>query len=225
MHNRKKNIVVVGASGHGMVVADILSQMSEYHVAGFIDAFKEKGTICGGDLVVLGAESDLPAIIKEQDIYGGIVAIGDNWSRSVVVGKILAVVPEFRFVNAIHPSCVVSPRAVMGVGNVLSPNVVINANATIGNFCIINSVACIEHDNIMEDYSSVAPRVVTGGNVSIGAFTAVGIGAVIKHRIVIGEQSIIGAGALVLKDVTPYSTWYGVPAKKIRERKAGDKYL
>ncbi|SKA20040.1 sugar O-acyltransferase, sialic acid O-acetyltransferase NeuD family [Chitinophaga eiseniae] len=220
-----KNIVVIGSSGHGRVVADILSQMSGYRVAGFIDSFAEKGTIRFGHLSVLGGEQDLPALMAEHQITGGIVGIGDNWVRSQVAAKVQAVVPSFEFVNAIHPSAVISDTAHIGHGNVIAANAVINTNATLGHHCIINTAACIEHDNRMDDYSSVAPRVVTGGNVTIGAYTAISIGAVVKHGISIGEQSIIGAGAVVLKPVEAYSIWYGVPARKMGERKAGDKYL
>lgn len=220
-----KNIVVIGASGHGRVVADILSQMPGYRVAGFIDGFKEKGTICFGALTVLGGEQDLPSLMAEQQITGGIVGIGDNWVRSQVAAKVQAIAPSFGFINAVHPSAVISDTANIGHGNVIAANAVINTNAVIGHHCIINTAACIEHDNRMEDYASVAPRVVTGGNVSIGAYTAISIGAVIKHGISIGEQSLIGAGAVVLKPVEACSIWYGVPARKMGERKAGDKYL
>ncbi|MBC9910617.1 acetyltransferase [Chitinophaga varians] len=220
-----KNIVVIGASGHGKVVADILAHMPGYRVMGFIDAYLKKGTVCFGDLTVLGAEQDLPALMATQQITGGIVGIGDNWIRSQVVAKIQALVPSFEFINAIHPAAVISDTASIGHGNVIAANAVINTNTGIGHHCIINTAACIEHDNRMDDYASVAPRVVTGGNVSIGAYTAVSIGAVVKHGISIGEQSIIGAGAVVLKPVEPFSIWYGVPARKMGERQAGDRYL
>ncbi|RBL93782.1 acetyltransferase [Chitinophaga flava] len=221
----QKNIVIIGSSGHGKVVADILSLMPQYKVAGFIDGFKEKGTVCTGGLTVLGAEQDLPAIMQNLNVCGGIVAIGDNWVRSQVVAKILAIAPSFEFINAVHPSAVISASATIGTGNMISANAVINAYSNIGHHCIINSAACIEHDNQMDDYASVAPRVVTGGNVAIGTFTAVSIGAIVKHGIRIGEHSLIGAGALVLKNVDAFSTWYGVPARKMAERKAGEKYL
>ncbi|NML35863.1 acetyltransferase [Chitinophaga sp. G-6-1-13] len=221
----RKNIVVIGASGHGKVVADILSQMPGYRVVGFIDAFIKKGTVCFGDLTVLGGEQDLPELMAAHQITGGIVGIGDNWIRSQVVAKIQAIAPSFEFINAIHPSAVISDTANIGHGNVIAANAVINTNANIGDHCIVNTAACIDHDNHMDSYASVAPRVVTGGNVAIGAYTAVSIGAVVKHGISIGEQSIVGAGAVVLKPVTSFSIWYGVPARKMGERKAGDKYL
>ncbi len=222
---RIKNIVVIGSSGHGRVVADILSQMPGYRLVGFIDSFAEKGTVRFGELAVLGGEQDLPALMAAHQISGGIVGIGDNWVRSQVAAKVKAMAPSFEFINAVHPSAVISDTAIIGLGNVIAANAVINTNAVVGHHCIINTAACIEHDNRIEDYASVAPRVVTGGNVTIGAYTAISIGAVVKHGISIGEQSLVGAGAVVLKPVEANSIWYGVPARKMGERKAGDKYL
>ncbi|QJB40653.1 acetyltransferase [Chitinophaga oryzae] len=222
---QRKNIVIVGTSGHGFVVMEILQLMQEYNIVGFIDSFKPKNTPCIDHLTVLGHENDIPTLTATYDIYGGIVAIGDNTDRANMVSRIKAVAPGFKFVNACHPSSVVSPRAIIGEGNVLCANVVINTNTTIGNFCIVNTASSIDHDNQIMDFTSIAPGVTTGGNVNIGANTAIGIGAVIKHRINIGEQCVVGAGAVVLSDVSPRSVWYGTPARKIRDRQPGDKYL
>ncbi|NSL89760.1 acetyltransferase [Chitinophaga sp. Mgbs1] len=221
----KKNIVIIGSSGHAMVAADIISLMPEYHIAGFTDASRPPGTLCRGPLAVLGNENDLPQLLQAHHIRGGFIAIGDNWVRSLVAARIKALLPDFHFINAIHPSAILSPSLTIGSGNMIGANAVINAGTRIGNFTIINTSSCIEHDNILEDYASVAPGTITGGNVNIGAFTAVGIGAVIRHRINIGAHTIIGAGSLVLKDIPDYNTWYGSPAKMMGTRKAGDKYL
>jgi acetyltransferase-like isoleucine patch superfamily enzyme len=77
----------------------------------------------------------------------------------------------------------------------------------------------------MLKYSSMAPNVTTGGNVSIGEFSAISIGATIKHGLSIGDHSIIGAGALLMKNCGDNLIMYGVPAKEIRKREIGEKYL
>ncbi|HVI44627.1 MAG TPA: acetyltransferase [Chitinophaga sp.] len=221
----KKNIIIIGSAGHAAVIADILLLQHEYHLTGFIDSYKEKGSRCFKDLTVLGNEYDLPALISQHNIHGGIVGIGDNWTRYQVTTRITGILPSFRFINAIHPSSVISPNAILGTGNMISANAVINTGSRIGNGCIINTAACIEHDNTMGDYASIAPNAVTGGNVHTGAFTAINIGAAIIHGITIGEHTVIGAGSLVLKDVSPYSIYYGSPAKWVAARNTGDKYL
>jgi len=50
----------------------------------------------------------------------------------------------------------------------------------------------------------------------------IGARVVVKTGITIGQGSIIAAGAIVVKDVDPYSIMAGVPAKKIGERFTGN---
>ena len=80
MHFRMKNVLIFGASGHGSVVLDTLERSPEFSPVGFVDSFKEKGTKING-YEVLGTEKDLPVLVDRYDIQGGIVAVGDNWSR------------------------------------------------------------------------------------------------------------------------------------------------
>ena len=105
------------------------------------------------------------------------------------------------------------------------PNTVVGPNTKIGEFCLLNTLSSIDHDGIMEDYSSLAPGVITGGNVKIGKRSAVSIGAVIKQNIVIADDVVVGANSYVNKDLTSNHLAYGTPAKTIRSRKNGDPYL
>jgi acetyltransferase-like isoleucine patch superfamily enzyme len=102
---------------------------------------------------------------------------------------------------------------------------VVNPCCNIGRFCIVNTNASIDHDSIMEDFSSLAPGVATGGNCRIGIFSAVSIGAILRHGVTIGDHSVVGSASTVLRDVEAFSVAYGTPAKKIRDRQQGDKYL
>jgi len=77
----------------------------------------------------------------------------------------------------------------------------------------------------MLNFSSLAPNATTGGSVSIGEFSAISIGATIKHGISIGKHSVIGAGALLMKNCGDNLIMYGIPAKEIRKREIGEKYL
>jgi acetyltransferase-like isoleucine patch superfamily enzyme len=77
----------------------------------------------------------------------------------------------------------------------------------------------------MDEFSSLAPGAITGGNCRIGGYSAISIGAVLRHGTTVGEHSIVGAGATVLEDVEPYSVAYGTPAKKVRDRVPGTRYL
>ena len=219
-----KNIIIFGASGHGRVIIDIVEKEHIYNISGLIDDNKNLPVDFSG-YKLLGTGDDIVHIIKKYDIYGGIVAIGDNRTRSNLVRKIREILPDFVFVNAIHPSAQIARNVTTGKGSVVMAGAVINSNTRTGDFCIINTRASIDHDNIIEDYASIAPGVTTGGNVKIGSFSAISLGASIIHGVTVGEQTVVGAGATVLKDLPSYVVAYGTPAKVIRKRKAGEKYL
>ena len=220
-----KNIVIIGASGHAKVIIDIIEKENIYKIKGLLDdrAEEMEDTFCNYNLI--GKTSDLPGIMEKENIYSGIIAIGDNWIRYKVLKKIKEIAPDFSFINAIHPSSEIAGNVKIGKGNAIMAGTVINSDSRIGDFCIINTGASIDHDNCIEDFASIAPGVTTGGNVSIGSFSAVSLGASLIHGISIGEQTVIGAGATVLKNIPSLVIAYGTPAKVIRDRKAGDKYL
>lgn len=219
-----KNIIVVGASGHAKVILDIVEKQKKYSVVGLLDKEKPVGEKFFG-YPVLGKEEDLPGLVKEKSLGAGIIAIGDNWTRHLVVRKILDLAPDFEFVSAIHPSAQIAKGVTIGNGTVVMANAAINSDSKVGDFCIVNTSASLDHDSLMEDYSSLAPNAVTGGNVRIGKFSTICIGATISHERSIGEHSVIGAGALVLADIPAYSVFHGVPAGFRRKREKGERYL
>lgn len=216
------DIVVIGASGHAEVVIDVLERQGIYRIKGLIDR-SAKGHLMGYE--VLGTESDLAGIVREREIAGGIVAIGDNWTRHRVVDALTTLLPGFAFVTAIHPSAQIGRNATVGRGSVVMAGAVINPNARVGAFCVVNTNASLDHGSVMGDFSGLLPNAATGGNVLIGAFAAVCQGANVIHGVEIGEHTVIGAGATVFEDMPPRVVAYGTPARVIRAREPGDPYL
>lgn len=218
------NIVIIGSSGHAKVIIDIVQQEGKFKVAGLLDRFRDVGekTL---SYPVLGKEEDLPKLIKSHDLKGAIVAIGDNFVRSKVAARIKKISPDLPFVSAIHPKASIAMEASIEEGTVVMAGVSVNPCSSIGRFCILNTNSSLDHDSILEDFASLAPGVTTGGNCQIGQYSAVSIGAVLIHGIHIGEHTIIGAGSLVTKSINSFVVAYGAPAKAIRNRKQGDKYL
>ncbi len=219
-----KNILVFGASGHGSVVLDILEKSKEFRPVGFVDSYIKKGTKKYG-YEVLGSEFDLLHLIERHRIFGGVVAIGDNWTRRRLVQLIQRMVPGFIFINAVHPSAILGRNVFLGHGNVIMPRVVINANSSIGDHCILNTGATLDHDGIMDEFSSLAPGVSCGGNFYLGQCSAVCLGANVIESIHIGSQSVVGAGSLVIDDIPDRVVVFGSPARIIRSRMEGEPYL
>lgn len=220
----KPPIVVFGASGHAKVVIDIIEKESKYRIVGIFDPKFEKGMTFLG-YPILGSENDLPGVIQNFPEIFGVVAIGDNWLRKKVVEKVQSVNCSLSFISCVHPSASIGKEVVVGKGTMVMPGVVINAGTTIGDFSILNSISSIDHDCNIGNYVSIAPGVIIGGNVLIGDSAIISLGAKVIHGRKIGKHALVGAGAVVLKDIEDYTVAYGIPAKKIRERKEGDQYL
>lgn len=222
--SNENSVVVIGASGHAKVVIDILEKAGKYQIHGLVDAYKPVGGFQFG-YEILGTEEYLPALVENRNVSGGIIAIGDNWKRHLMTEKIRSLVPDFKFISAVHPSAVVARGVTIGEGTVLMAGAIVNSDSRIGNFCILNTNSSLDHDCLMEDYASLAPGVTTGGNVSIGGFTAISLGCSIAHGVIIGEHTVLGAGALALENIPGHCVAYGIPAKIIRERGEGERYL
>ncbi len=215
---------MVGCSGLGMVVVDIIESQGMYEMAGFLDTYKPSGTTVSG-YKVLGTCKELPALLASGRVDGGIVAIGDNWVRRKVVNELLELAPAFRFITAVHPSVQIGAGVEIGRGSIIQAGVVICPWCRLGEFCLLTSRASLDHECAMGDFASMGPASATGGNVQIGAFSAIAIGAVISHGIRVGKHTVIGAGATVVRDIPDRVVAYGTPARIIREREPGDPYL
>ncbi|MBN2991573.1 acetyltransferase [Pseudomonas cedrina subsp. fulgida] len=217
-------ILLVGSSGHAKVILDIVEKQGLYTVLGLIDSFRAIGDEVLG-YSVIGRESDLPKILAEYSVEGVIVAIGDNSIRGEVSARISELCPHLPFVCAIHPSATIGKGVSIGSGTVVMAGAVVNPCSAVGKFCIINTLAALDHDSVMGDFSSLAPSAVTGGGCKIGKFSAIGIGASLSHGVNVGEHAVVGGKSMVLSDVDPFSVYYGVPAKRIRSRQKSEKYL
>lgn len=220
----KQKVIIVGASGHSKVIIDIFEKEGKYEIIGLLDVTSKIGEEILG-YKVFDNEINLPSILLKYPNCKIFVAIGDNWIRKKIVYKIVNIIPDIDFATTIHPSAQVGKNVKIGKGVAIMAGAIINSDTNIGDFAIINTKASIDHDGIMSNFSSLAPNATTGGNVSIGEFSAISIGATIKQGVSIGSHSVIGAGALLMKNCGDNLIMYGVPAKEIRKREIGEKYL
>lgn len=219
-----ENIILFGSSGHAKVVIDIIEKQDQYTLVGLLDSYREPGETTLG-YPVLGSEADLPALVERHALNGILIAVGDNYGRAAVAGKVREVAPTLPFVSAIHPTAVVGRGVSVGDGTVVMAGAILNPGSAVGRHCIVNTKASLGHDSVMSDFASIAPGSTIAGDCHIGTGAAISIGATVRQKLEIGEHSLVGAGSLVLQHVESYSLVYGVPAARVRSRTPGETYL
>ena len=220
----KENVLIIGASGHSKMIIDIIIKNDNYNIIGLIDSYKQKGEKVFG-FQVIGCEKDIPDVMNHHNIRGCIIGIGDNWTRKKMKEMLEKQTPNLSFISVVHPSAILAVGVQIPKGTVVMAGAIINANARIGEFCIINTNSSLGHDSIMQDYSSLASGVTIGGNVNIGFCSVISLGASVIHDITIGDHTVIGAGSLVLSNMESYITAYGIPSIKIKSRHYDENYL
>jgi len=219
-----KNIILIGGGNQAHYTIDIIEKEGKYNIIGIIDSIHEIDSDRFG-YKILGRQENISQLIKKYNIEGGIISIGDNWGRYHVYNQILELAPTFKFVNAIHPSVIVGNNVKLGVGIVAMAGCIFNPKSTIGDFTFFATGAQIEHDCQIGNFSSISAGSITGGHVKLGKFSAITLGVTVVDRLEIGENTVIGSGSLVTKSLPDNVLAYGSPAKIIRNRIKGEKFL
>ncbi len=207
-------LVIWGASGHAIVVADIVRLQGKYQLVGFLDDInpdRHHTKFCGSTILGGAEQLDtLPAMGVEHLIFG----FGNCEARL----KLAEVVHKKGFVlaSAIHPSAIIAGDVNLGAGILIAAGTVINPRTCIGENVIINTSASIDHECVIEDGVHICPGVHLAGHVTVGRGAWVGIGTTVIDHVTIGAGSLIGAGSVVLDDIPQGVVAYGVPAKVIR---------
>ena len=194
-------LIIIGASGHGKVVADIAA-LNGYKDIVFLDdddSVKE----CAG-YPVIGKSTEAP---DGGEVF---VAVGNAETRKRLMelykGRIQPIL--------IHPSAVVAESVEVAEGSVVMAGAVINPGVKIGKGCIINTSSSVDHDCVVEEFCHVSVGAHLSGTVVVGTGTWIGAGATVINNVNICGGCIIGAGAVVIKDINEPGTYVGVPAKK-----------
>lgn len=206
-NGESREIVVYGAGGHGRVVADAAAA-SGFEVLGFIDDGMAEGTIRDGRMVLgkdVLAVSIAPAVA---------LGIGDNRVRRSLALRLKA--HALRLATVIHPRAVVSAHATVGEGAVVLANAVVGTGAVIGSGAIANTGSIVEHDAFVGDFSHVAPHATLCGAARVGAGALAGANSTILIGRSLGDHSILGAGAVLVRDIPEACVAAGMPAVVVR---------
>lgn len=203
MESTKRNrLIIIGASGHGKVVADI-ARLNGYLDIVFLDDNLEIKE-CGG-YPVLG-----PATMTSELQGDVFVAVGNATIRRIIMER----EHERNFPVLIHPSAVIADSVAIGNGSVVMAGAVINSEASIGEGCILNTLCSVDHDCLVGDYCHIAVGAHLCGTVYVGNETWVGAGATVSNNTNICSGCLIGAGAVVINDITESGVYVGVPSRK-----------
>ena len=199
-------LVIIGASGHGKVVADI-ARLNGYTDIVFLDDAPGLEEVSG--YPVLGPVSAFSDFLQD-DFF---VAIGNSAIRNRIQNKIAS--PGARLITLIHPSAVVANDVSIGKGTAVMAGAVINPSTWIGRGCIVNTSASVDHDCVIGDFSHISVGAHLAGSVAVSKRTWIGIGAVVNNNLSICPDVVIGAGATVVRSIDVPGTYVGVPAKMI----------
>ncbi len=199
-----KRIIIIGASGHGKVVADIAQKVGYTDIVFLDDNLSVKS--CGG-YPVIGKVSSASELAGDM-----FVAIGDTRIRK----RMMEQYKEKTYPILIHPNAVLGKNVEIGAGTVIMAGVVINADVRIGKGCIINTSSSIDHDSRIGDYCHISVGSHICGTVAVGEQAWIGAGGIISNNISICEKCTVGAGAVIIQDINIPGTYVGVPARRIK---------
>ena len=209
-----KDLYIIGAGGFGREVAWLVERINDvaptWNIKGFIDDNEKLHGTKEGKYIVLGGCNYL----KEIESAYAVCAVGSAKVRKIIIEKLKNT--GVKFATVIDPSVLISDSVGIGAGTIICAGTIITVDIKIGNHVIINLDCTLGHDDVIEDYVTIYPSVNVSGNVTIGECTELGTGMQVIQGKKIAAETVIGAGAVVVKNIEEKGTWVGSPAKKIK---------
>ncbi len=205
----KRKLAVVGAGGHGKVVADLAAALGTYGEIVFLDD-RAQGSIDG--FSVIGTTLLLENSLSPEQ-YDVAVAVGNNRIRRQIAGRAAAL--GFKLPVLIHPDATVSPSATIGQGSVVMAQAVVQAGSVLKDGVIVNTAATVDHDCLLDAFVHISPGAHLSGNTHIGEESWIGTGACSRQQTTVGSGVTAGAGAIIVCDIPDGMTVAGNPAKPL----------
>lgn len=210
-----RKILIFGAGGFGREVQWLIECINQknptWTIEGYLDDGVEPGTEVNGYQVLGGIEK-----LRDFDENIAVVcAVGSARVREIIINRIKEM-GNYQFPNLIHPDVQMSDSVTFGEGNIICAGNILTVNIEVKDFVIINLSCTVGHDAVLESFVTVYPGVNISGCTIMHKGVELGTGSKIIQGIEVAEKSIIGAGAVVVRDITEAGTYAGVPAKKIR---------
>ena len=219
---KRGSLLIVGAGGQAANAFEVSSAMA-LEVVGFIDE-----TV---DPKLEHSYFDVPVFTsvrnarETRDVQHLFVAIGEGWRRAQVTARLRNKHKALAITSLVHPSAVVSAKAVVGEGSLIMPGAFVGPGAAIGEGGMVGPNVVVGHHCLLGDYVSVFSGATIGGRTRVGDRSAIGLNAAIKEKTSIGCDVVIGAQSFVREDVDDGCVVVGVPGRKIRNRTVEDRYM
>jgi sugar O-acyltransferase (sialic acid O-acetyltransferase NeuD family) len=212
-----EKVIVIGGKGSAIVLAEQIYDAQVKHnanveILGF--AFDDESF---GDEI-----NGFPILARTKEVYekyrqyDDVKFIFQMYRPDLLIERIelknsYGISPD-KFCTFIHPSCMISRSAIIGLGSVIMANTVVNPNAVIGEFCTIQSNVTIGHDSKMGNYNFIATQA-TVGNIVMGSRNFMGINSCTNNFINVGDDCFIAMGSNVIKSIDSNTKVMGNPAK------------
>lgn len=205
------DVLIIGAGGHAKVIIDII-RLNGDRAIGLLDDNSDLWGDTQSGVPVLGALDRYSSYNYDYLV----LAMGSNALRHKLSTTIFHAVPDEQWLTAIHPRAVIGSGVHIACGTVIMAGVIVNSDSMIGRHCILNTASTVDHDNLIRDYVHIAPGAHLGCGVCVNEGAFVGIGATVIPNILIDTWSIVGAGAVAIRDVESRQVVIGNPAKPIK---------
>lgn len=203
-----RKLIIIGAGGHGKVIANAAEKMNAFNEISFLDDNKINESIIGFKVI-----DKTDNMNKYKETHEFIVGIGSNEVRLNLQSKLER--EGYKITSVIHPSAIIEKEVKIGLGTVITAGVVINPNTEIGRGCIINTSSIVDHDCILENFVHLSPGVVLSGEVKVGNLTWLGAGVTSINNIEITSFVTIGAGSTIVGNIIHSGVYVGTPARKV----------
>jgi sugar O-acyltransferase (sialic acid O-acetyltransferase NeuD family) len=212
------DLVLIGSGGFGRETAEAVRTSVAigvpWRLLGFIDDDPSRvGQVIDGTPVI-GGRGELDLLPNARVV----VCTGrpDNYvSRPRIVSQLRF--PADRYATIVHPSASLSSSSSVGPGTVLLAHAVLTAAVRLGAHVAVMPHVTLTHDDVIEDFATLASRSALGGGARVGRGAYIGAGSLIGQGLAVGELALVGMGAVVTKDIPTREVWAGVPARRMRD--------
>lgn len=206
-------LLLVGASGLAREVLTIVRHDSHYRTVRVVDDNPYLwGEQVGGAPVIGGIGE-----VKRRDGDAVVVCVGHGTARRRLVERLTGLgVTEARYATVVHPGVEVPEGCIVGAGSIVLAQVVLTADVCVGRHVVAMPHVTLTHDDVVEDFATLCAGVTLGGDVRVGPEAYLGMSSSVRERLTVGAGATLGMGAVLLQDLPPGETWFGVPATRHR---------